>query len=76
MKDQILDLWIQLTKEKIYTLQTCSKCKTCIYSKEYYEDTKIFKEAKERLGLFWKCKNLNLKRYTTPKRNYCQYYMN
>jgi len=67
-------LWIQLTKEKIYSKQICNLCNFCKNGTEYEEDTIAFKSLKKYVGKLTKCNSLKLKSYLIPRVNYCQYF--
>lgn len=67
-------LYNELTKYKIYDSYRCKLCNTCLYSKEYNEETKLFDTLKKRLGTFYQCQNTKTT-ITTTVRNDCSYYV-
>ena len=66
-------LYNELIRHKIYDINRCTLCKLCIHSKEYKENTELFNNLKKRLGNFYQCQNIKTTSLTTIKNN-CSYY--
>ena len=67
-------LYNELIRHKIYDKGRCTLCKQCIHSKIYKEDTELFTKLKRRLGEFYQCHNIKTTSLSTIKNN-CSYYV-
>ena len=56
-KKDLIKLYNEFMRYKIYDNDRCTLCKTCIHSKLYNEETEIFKQLEKKMGFFYECKN-------------------